>query len=482
MKKAHLVLGNQLLHDHPAVHAKKGQPVIMIEAHNICAKLPYHKHKLILIIAAMRNYRDYLIKNNIDVIYVEMTNDNNFIDELEKIIKANKIEHLSWMKASDKNPNQKLIHVSEKLSIKYEITANKQFITSEADFKFWYDSQKQPLMESFYRIQRKRTGILMDKDKPVGGIWNYDVQNRKPLPKNDNLIPKIDFPTSDKRTKEAMEVIEKFFQDNPGKVENFWLPTTHSVAATWLEKFIHERLSNFGPYEDASKANEPFLFHSVLSPLLNIGLLTPEFVIDKALKAYSLGNAPINSVEGFVRQIIGWREYMYGMYVSYPKLDNANYFGFTKELEDWWYDLSYKDQDLPLPIVACLNTLHSYGYNHHIERLMVFGNWFLLNEYNPESVLKWFSSMFVDAYEWVMIPNVLGMSQYADGGVIATKPYISGGNYLQKMGRWWTNLDEAKNSDFTNLYWKFLNNNRNLLKNNYRLSLALNQAKLKNTK
>ncbi len=478
MKKSYLVMGNQLLIDHPAASAKKGESVIMIEAHNICAKLPYHKHKLVLIIAAMRNYRDYLIKKNINVIYVELNEKNFFINDLEEIIKKHKIEKLSWMQTSDISPNEKLVSLVDKLSIEYEITENKQFMTPVDTFKSWYESQKQPLMESFYRMQRKRTGILMD-NKPVGGLWNYDAQNRKPLPKNGIDVPKLAFPIIDNRTKEAQEIIEKIFPNNPGKVDNFWLPTTHLGAVTWLEQFISERLSNFGPYEDASRINESFLFHSVLSPLLNCGLLSPEFVVDKALEAYGLGKAPINSVEGFIRQIIGWREYMYGMYINYSELKKSNYFGFTKKLENWWYDQSYLDQDLPVPIKEVLHTLHLYGYNHHIERLMVLGNWFLLNEYDPGSVLEWFSSMYVDAYEWVMIPNVLGMSQFADGGVIATKPYISGGNYLQKMGRWWSNLEEAKNSQYSHLYWQFLNNNKQLLQNNYRMSLALRQAESK---
>jgi len=482
MKKSYLIMGNQLMHDHPAVYANKGESVILIEAHNICAKLPYHKHKLVLIIAAMRNYRDYLIENNVDVIYIELSENNNFRNDLEALIKKHKIEKLSWMQTLDKSPNDKLIALTQKLKIKHEISANKQFMTSDDTFKSWYDTQKQPLMESFYRMQRRQTGILMEKDKPVGGLWNYDAQNRKPLPKNGIVIPKISFPKVDKRTIEAQKVVEKFFPNNPGNVDNFWLPTSHSGATKWLDQFISDRLSNFGPYEDASRINESFLFHSVLSPLLNCGLLSPEFVVDKALEAYDLGKAPINSVEGFIRQIIGWREYMYGMYINYSELKSSNYFGFTKKLEGWWYDQSYKDQDLPIPIIESLKTLHLYGYNHHIERLMVLGNWFLLNEYDPESVLRWFSSMYVDAYEWVMIPNVLGMSQYADGGVIATKPYISGGNYLQKMGRWWSNLEDAKNSQYSHLYWQFLNNNRHLLKNNFRLGLALRQAEQRRSK
>jgi deoxyribodipyrimidine photolyase-related protein len=223
-------------------------------------------------------------------------------------------------------------------------------------------------------------------------------------------------------------------------------------------------------------AGEPFLFHSVLSPLLNCGLLGPRQLIDAALLAYKNGTMPLHSCEGFIRQIIGWREYMNGMYHMLPDLKEANYFEFTKKLEGWWYTSEFEQQDLPIPVKAALKTVHTYGYNHHIERLMVLGNWFLLNEYNPQSVYEWFSSMYVDAYDWVMIPNVQGMSQYADGGIIATKPYISGGNYLQKMGRWWPTLDQAKKSDYNVLYWKFLNTNRSKLTGNPRMGIVLKMA------
>lgn len=224
------------------------------------------------------------------------------------------------------------------------------------------------------------------------------------------------------------------------------------------------------------KSDEPFLYHSVLSPLLNVGLLTPDECTAAALEAYESNKAPLNSVEGFVRQIIGWREFMYGLYWWRYDEFSGNFFGFDKQLEDWWYSNENVPDEVPEPVKICLDRVHRYGYGHHIERLMVLGNWFLLSGYDPKSVYEWFSAMYVDAYEWVMIPNVLGMSQYADGGMLATKPYVSGGNYLQKMGSWWETQQEAKDSDFTIKYWQFIYDNRAKFANNHRMSLVVSQA------
>ena len=208
-------------------------------------------------------------------------------------------------------------------------------------------------------------------------------------------------------------------------------------------------------------------------------MIDPKMCVDKAIEAYENGRAPLSSVEGFVRQIIGWREYMYGMYLKMQKYKELNYFGFTKELEDWWYESNHPAHaELPLPVRIALKNVHNHGYNHHIERLMVLGNWFLLNSYNPMSVYRWFSAMYVDAYEWVMVPNVIGMSQYADGGKVASKPYISGGNYLKKMGHW-SGINQEDLDVFTKLYWDFLDNNYDKLKTNYRMQIVLKQAAMR---
>jgi deoxyribodipyrimidine photolyase-related protein len=477
--KAALILGNQLLKDHPALTDKSIDIIIMIEAQDLCQKLPYHSHKLVLLLSAMRHYRNNIEKSDKKIIYASLDQTLHFTQTLKRIIVENDVTVLMWMKSSDTAPNHNLTDLSNELNIDHEMYPNGMFLTPEAELREWFDRQKSPLMENFYHWQRQRTGILMANDKPTGGRWNYDAENRQPLPKNGVEVPALPFLINDNITKQVIDDVRQYFPTHPGIDSDFWLPVTHQQATQWLGSFISERFSKFGPYEDAMKDGEPFLFHGVLSPLINCGLLSVQQVIDAVLDVYKSKAVLIESVEGFIRQLIGWREYMYGLYLVEPTMITENYFGFTKQLEDWWYTADGLDQDLPPPVLGALRTVHTYGYNHHIERLMVLGNWFLLNEYDPQSVYRWFSSMYVDAYEWVMVPNVIGMSQYADGGRTATKPYISGGNYLQKMGRWWPSALEAKESQFTELYWQFLQNNYEKLHTNFRMALALKQAQLR---
>lgn len=473
-KTAIVVLGNQLFKESPALKKYPDAEVVMIEADNIFSKRNYHKHKLMLVMLGMRNYADFLKSKKRKLRYVEYAKGSDFKTEINRYIAKHKPEKIAWVRSADKGPNELLKKICDKSSIQYEILESPQFLTPHDELEKFFAQHKNPIMDNFYRWQRKRMDILMDGGKPEGGAWSYDQQNRKPLPKNIDIpqLPKIK-KTSNHAAVE--KIINTNFKTNTGQVESFWLPTTFDEAQSWLNDFTKKRFYNFGAYEDAMKNGEVLLFHSALSPLLNLGLITPAEVIQKALEDRAKNKIPLNSLEGFIRQIIGWREYMYGMYEFNEDKIRKNFFGFRKPLEKYWYQ--EPNDKLPLPVCSAMKTTFGYGYNHHIERLMVLGNWFLLNEYDPNSVYDWFSSMYVDAYEWVMIPNVFGMSQYADGGFIATKPYISGGNYLQKMGKWWPNADEAKNSEFTSLYWKFIKKHSDKFKNNPRMSLAVNQAK-----
>jgi len=469
-----VVFGSQLLKNHPALEKYPQASVLMIEADNLFMKLPYHKHKMILILASMRNYRDLLISQKRSLIYVELAKNSNFKQILTKTIKSQKFSKVVWMTSSDKNANTILENIAIKMSLQHDQLENAQFLTPVLALKQWFENKNNPIMDSFYRWQRQRLGILLDGKKPTGGKWSYDHLNRQPLPAKIKIPVLPTVKTANHQV--AGQIISHFYPKNTGNSEDFWLPTTHSEAESWLKDFIALRLSDFGPYEDAMCTGQAFLFHSVLSPLLNIGLLTPQSVLDEATKAYQKGSVSINSYEGFIRQIIGWREYMNGLYICHQSQLESNFFGFTKKLEPWWYG-GEVPQDLDLPVKEALKSTFKYGYNHHIERLMILGNWFLLNSYDPNEVYKWFSSMYVDAYDWVMVPNVYGMSQYADGGLTATKPYISGGNYLQKMGKWWPNLKAAQDSGFTRLYWEFLDKNQDKFSKNPRMSLALALAK-----
>lgn len=478
-KTAVIVLGNQLLENHPAIAANTEATIIMIEAYDLFSKLPYHKHKLILIMASMRNFASELRAQSKKVIYVELQKNTQFKNLLHTTLKDNHFTKIAWMSTSDKQPNKTISIVAQNLGIETAEYNNEQFITPENELKNWFSKSKKPVMDSFYKWQRKRLNILLSNGKPVGGSWSYDQLNRKALPKKITIppLPKVNANSFNN----SAEIINSMFPANIGSVRDFWLPTTRAEAQLWLDNFIKYRLGKFGDYEDAMNAEQPFLFHSVLSPLLNIGLINPQDVLEKANDAFQDGKIPLNSYEGFIRQIIGWREYMYGLYKFHQDKLQSNFFEFTKPLEKWWYT-GKTPEGLEPPLKAVLQNTFTYGYNHHIERLMVLGNWFLLNSYHPADVYKWFSSMYVDAYEWVMMPNVFGMSQYADGGFTATKPYISGGNYLQKMGKWWPSTAAAKKSAYTKLYWVFINSHYAKLKNNPRMSLVLAQAKKRTIK
>ena len=474
--KAALILGTQLHRNHPAFKDDSVDAIILIEAQNLCAKLPYHKHKLIFMLSAMRHFAKYAEVKGKKVIYAKLEDTPDFLSAIREIIKSNGIDSVSYMEPADIKTSKSLLNFFKKLDVETNTYESQYFITPSAEREQWFAENPKGIMETFYRWQRKRTGLLMDGAKPVGSKWNYDDENRKPLPKKHDPIPEIPKISHDDITNDVIKVIDELYPNNPGSSKDFWLPVTHEDADKWLHTFITQRLCNFGVYEDAMKHDESFLYHSVLSPFINNGLLDPEVCVKSAIKAYEDGKAPLNSVEGFVRQIIGWREYMYGMYRNMPDFASHNFFGFNKELESWWYESNNPAHaQLPLPVRIALKNAHDHGYNHHIERLMVLGNWFLLNQYNPLSVYKWFSAMYVDAYEWVMVPNVVGMSQYADGGKIATKPYISGGNYLKKMGNW-GNIDQKDLDKFTELYWEFLRSQKDKLKNNPRLAIMLKRV------
>lgn len=468
-----LILGNQLHHDHPALNDSSVDIIVMIEAQSLCKKLPYHKHKIIFLLSSMRHYSHKVEEYGKKIIYHPVESTPDFLTALKHTCQENNISKVSYMLPPDTGIQKTLRKFCLQNNLEQRVYPSLLFLTPIHDLTSWFHSKPTSTMESFYRWQRKRTGLLMDGDKPIGERWNYDQENRKPLPKNHVSVPPLSFQENDSITQKVVETVNILFPEHPGLSDNFWLPTSHEHARKWLDDFINDRLALFGTYEDAMDANEAFLYHSVISPLINCGLLSAQECTEAAIDAYEKNAATLHSVEGFIRQIIGWREYMYGMYLQMSDFKSMNFFELHKDLEAWWYRTNAPEHDsLPLPVRLALKRAHSYGYNHHIERLMVLGNWFLLNGYSPLSVYRWFSAMYVDAYEWVMVPNVIGMSQYADGGKVATKPYISGGNYLKKMGRWGS-IDDKDLQEFTDLYWEFLTQHYSKLKTNVRMSLVL---------
>ena len=320
----------------------------------------------------------------------------------------------------------------------------------------------------FYVAQRKQCNILMDNGKPTGGQWTYDTDNRKRYPKG-QTPPPIWFPDEDEFIREAKNYTEQHFPNNQGSITNaFIYPINHADAEKWLQDFLSHRFQDFGPYEDALVQKQHWLNHSVLTPMLNSGLLTPQQIIDAAIEYADKNPIPLASLEGFIRQIIGWREFIRLFYLNHgTEQRNRNFWGFTRKIPSSFYTGTTGI----LPVDDCIQKLLKTGYNHHIERLMVLGNFMLLCEFDPDDVYRWFMEMYIDAYDWVMVPNVYGMTQFADGGRMCSKPYISGSNYLLKMsdykgdGRWEKIWD--------GLFWSFMHKQRDFFSQNPRIGMLL---------
>jgi deoxyribodipyrimidine photolyase-related protein len=320
----------------------------------------------------------------------------------------------------------------------------------------------------FYKHQRQTRDILLEQNqKPIGGKWTFDDENRLKYPKG-KTAPKVNFLKSNAYFSEAVTYTNKYFQENYGKLNTDYIyPTTFGESKTWLHEFFKTRFLEFGDYEDAIVSKENFLHHSVLTPMLNIGLLTPQFIIDEVLLFASNNEIPLNSLEGFVRQIVGWREFIRAVYeLKGSEERTKNFWGFTRKIPQSFWEGTTGIEPIDDTIKKVLET----GYCHHIERLMVLGNFMLLCEFDPNEVHRWFMELFIDAYDWVMVPNVYGMSQFADGGLMATKPYISGSNYLMKMS-------DYKKGDWQpiwdGLFWRFMHTQRDFFLKNPRLGMLV---------
>ena len=353
-------------------------------------------------------------------------------------------------------------------NVSIKIFDNPQFLNTILELdSFFKNKEKKFFQTSFYITQRKKMKILLNEDdKPVGDKWSFDTDNRKKYPKG-KIAPKINFPIKDTNYKEAKKYVNKYYENNYGNInEQINYPCTHSSAKKWLEQFIKFRFKEFGDYEDAVMVDETFLNHSALSPMLNIGLITPNEVISEVLKHKN--DIPINSLEGFIRQIIGWREFIRGIY-HYKGVQqrNSNFFDFNRKIPKSFYDGSTG----VFPFDNCVKKVLQNAYSNHIERLMILGNFMLLCEINPNDIYKWFMELYVDAYDWVMVPNIYGMSQFSDGGLMSSKPYISSSNYIKKMSDYkngpWSKIWDA-------LYWRFIDKHRQKLAKNIRMKFMIN--------
>lgn len=447
-----LIFPDQLLEDHPAIKSKRA--VFLVEEFLFFRVQRFHRQRLMLLRASMKAYEAELMKRGFDVTYIpsdQLKERKAFARELEKRgVKEIHVASFSdeWLKEDLKSFSGKCIF--------YQTPS---FILSEKEVHSFL-KKEHASMASFYAGERKRLNLLMEGDKPAYGKFSFDSENRKKLPKGVPLKG-IYIPEESSFHKEARLYVQSSFKDALGEDQRLFYPIDFAEAEKALQLFFEERFSDFGKYEDAIKQDASFLFHSVLSPLLNIGLLTPLDVVKQAETA----QVPIQSKEGFIRQIIGWREFMRGMYELRGKEDRTlNFFQHKRGLPAGFWE---GKTGLP-PIDQTIRKIQKYGYCHHIERLMILGNFLLLTETDPTEVYSWFMAFFVDSYDWVMVPNVFGMSQYANGGAFTTKPYISGSNYILKMsdykeGEWSTLWD--------GLFWRFLLKHKTLFEKNPRISL-----------
>lgn len=472
-KAVTLIFPHQLFEDNPAI--KKDISVLIVEEELFFKQYLFHKQKLILHRASMKFYEDYLLKKGYKVTYINSTDEKSNIKNLINYLHQKGCNSLHFCEPSDNWLSKHIQDTCKKLNINIIEYTSPNFFNSIAELNEYKKQTKKYFQTAFYIHERKKRQILTENDAPVGGKWSFDAENREKLPKYLPVSP-LKFPAKNNYVIEAEKYVSQHFHKNYGwlqltikeKDNACFYPTTFTEAKKWLADFLEERMVLFGKYEDAIDAKEHFLFHSVLTPMLNIGLLSPAYIIKETLQYAGKHNIPLNSLEGFIRQIMGWREFIKMVYLQIgSKQRTTNFWQFKRKIPvSFWQGNTGID-----PVDITIKKTLATAYNHHIERLMVLGNFFLLCEFNPNHVYKWFMEMYIDAYDWVMVPNVYGMTQFADGGCITTKPYISSSNYLIKMGNYpkgkWQIIWDA-------LFWRFLAVHQNYFKKNIRMAMLLN--------
>ena len=463
--KLFIILGNQLF-DPIFLKKLKCTDVYIAEDFGLCTYELHHKLKLYLFLVAMREYRDELISAGINVHYKEIdpcSPNESYTDRLSTFLKKNSFDELNFFEIEDKPFEKKVNQFIKKNKIVSRIHQSPMFLFSRQELIELQGDKETYRMSSFYKHARLKLDLLVDpKGKPEGGKWSFDEENRKKIPKNNPLPAQIVYEYS-KYHDEIVKIVENNFSNHPGKLHNFWFPVTRKQAKRHLQSFLKNRFDNFGVYEDAMVHGENFLFHSSLSSSLNIGLITPKQVIKEIEKLTKSQRTPLNSLEGFVRQVIGWREFIRGIYQQKSEYQiTKNYWNHTKKLGSSWYE----GKTGILPLDDCIKSAINDGYSHHIPRLMVISNLMNMCEVDPEEIYKWFMEMYIDSSDWVMIPNVYGMATYSDGGLMSTKPYTCGSNYILKMsnypkGEWCEVMD--------GLYWRFIAKHRSFYEKNARM-------------
>jgi deoxyribodipyrimidine photolyase-related protein len=479
MKNLIIIFGDQLSLDISSLDycTQDNDIILMCEVYHEASFVKHHKKKIAFLFSAMRHFSDTLKNLGFNVDYVKLDDADNthtFESEVKRALEKFKCQKIILTEPSEYRVLENVKSWANAFNIPVDIREDNRFLCSHSEFADWAGKHKQLRMEFFYREMRKKYHILMDYDKPEGGEWNYDSQNRKPP--SDNLeIPKPFVAENDAITLEVIELVATRFASHFGTLDNFYFAVTRNQALQVLNKFITERLINFGDYQDAMIENEPWLYHSHISFYINCGLLNPLECIEAVQKAYYEKHVPLNATEGFIRQILGWREYIRGIYwLRMPEYADLNFFNADKNLPEFYWTAKTKMNCLR----QCVLDTQNNAYAHHIQRLMVLGNFALLAGIDPKQVNEWFLIVYADAYEWVEMPNVTGMILYADGGYLASKPYAAGGNYINKMSNYCKNCSykvTQKNGDnacpFNYLFWDFLIRNRSKLEKNPRIGM-----------
>ena len=472
-----LILGDQLSHGISSLKgASKARDVIlMAEVADETTYVRHHKKKIAFILSAMRHFAAELEKTGWTVSYIKLDDNGNtgsFTGEVARAVKRLKPARVVITEPSEWRVADMMRGWSAALGVPVEIRDDDRFVASRGEFAAWAKDRKQLRMEYFYRDMRRKTGLLMDGAEPAGGQWNFDHDNRKPA-SNDLFMPDVSRFKPDAVTRGVLDLVARRFGNHIGTLEPFWFAVTRKDALKALDHFISVALARFGDFQDAMLRGEPFLYHAVLSPYLNAGLLEPLEICRKVEAAYRAGKAPLNAVEGFIRQIIGWREYVRGIYwLKMPGYVEQNFLEATRPLPDFYWT---GETDMAC-LKAAIDQTIEHAYAHHIQRLMVTGNFAMLAGINPREVHEWYLMVYADAFEWVELPNTLGMSQFGDGGLLASKPYAASGNYINKMSDYCASCryDVKKRTGpdacpFNALYWDFLDRNRAKLGKNPRL-------------
>ncbi len=449
--------------------------VLMVEANSEARYVPHHKQKLTFIFSAMRHFAKELGLLGWNVKYLKLDDPSNSGDlslEIERTVQTVSAERVILTEPGNWRLREALLGHFKKIGLSHEFLEDDRFLCSHKEFEAWAQNRKQLRMEHFYRRMRQKSGLLMSGDEPIGGKWNFDAENRKTLANCEGLPTPMKF-TTGPVTKDVMALVRQNFPKNFGALETFNFAVTAKQAAAALDNFIENALPYFGDYQDAMLRDSRYVYHSVLSHYINVGLLDPLAVCRRVEAAFHDGLAPLNAVEGFIRQIIGWREFVRGIYWHFmPNYLDMNYFHHKRALPKFYWTADTE--------MACLRSsveqTRDSAYAHHIQRLMLTGNFAMLAGIDPHQVHEWYLAVYADAFEWVEAPNTLGMSQFADGGLMSSKPYAASGNYIKRMSDYCggCRYSVAKKSGpdacpFNYLYWDFLSRNRDKMEQNVRL-------------